>query len=164
MYDSIVSFFGFFKILNFLVLIFIFIYFVKTKFIPFLYEKNRKEKEYNATLSNEYHSLSNERDVVERECMVQDQTGKSMVLRVKTWHAQVKKQEEILKKEKQVAQEIVKKYLERQAQTSVLDYAKRSIVPDIVNNTKKELFLIAQQDKDLHQKFIQKALQSILEH
>ena len=55
----------------------------------------------------------------------------------------------------------MKKYLEHQARTAVLDYAKHRIAPDIVENTKKELYLLIQQDQNIHKQFIEKALQSL---
>ncbi|NBQ17571.1 hypothetical protein EBU24_04595, partial [bacterium] len=132
-----------------------------TKFIPSLHEKNRKEKEYNATLLNEYHSLNNEKNAVERDRMVQDQLGKSILLKVKIWHEQVQKEQAVCKKEQQIAQEAVKKYLEHQAQKAVLDYAKSLLAPTIVNNTRQELLTLMRNDPTIHQKFIEKSLHSL---
>lgn len=161
MHNSIISFFGIFKVANFLALVGVFIFFVKTKFIPLLHEKNRKEKEYNATLLNEYHSLSNEKNAVERDRMVQDQLGKSILLKVKIWHEQVQKEQVVYKKEQQRAQEAVKKYLEHQAQKAVLDYAKSLLAPTILNNTREELLALIQKDPLFHQQFIEKSLHSL---
>lgn len=161
MHNSVFSFFGVFKIVNFLALLALFIFFLKTKFIPLLHEKNRKEKEYNATLLNEYHSLNHEKNAVERDRMVQDQLGKSILLKIKIWHQAVEKQKNIQQKEQQSAQEAVKKYLDHQAQKAVLDYAQSLLAPTIVNNTHKELLLLMQKDPALHNKFMEQALSSL---
>ncbi len=162
MHDSIISFFGFFKIVNFLFLIGFFIYFFRKKVVPSLDLKQRQEKEYKATLTNEYLSLRKERAEVLKALSLQDQQGKILLYRTQLWYDQVKKQVEIQNRERQATQELVKKYFELQSQKAVNEQLKKTLSQEVLCGL-KNILIQQMESEQLHQECIEYALNKLKE-
>ena len=158
--SEIFTFFGGFKIVNFLTLMGIIGYAIKHYIAPSLKDERTREKKQKSLLKEEHIRLLKEREAVEREKKSERKRGEWLLEKISEWS--IKVSEEKQHKEEQInqSQEKIKTYLTDQADHLALDHAKKEVVPESLQQVKEELETFFSNPKE-QEAFLEKTLKSL---
>lgn len=139
MFNEIFSFFGFFQIVCFVLLLLYVKKLVITYLKPELYKEIVKREKHFNDLQKEQKYLEKVHALSVQETEAAAGTAENLLKKIRTWHMVMDRKHKIHERSRVNSQKQVKNYLEEQARLLSIDHAKKEVIPEATQQALQDL-------------------------